>query len=252
MTVLELETPESLGRPCQPLALLTRSHMPDFPAFLLHLQIDKTSNVICSSISRSFEVSGSALSELTEFTLRIYQDIFNKKYEVNEPEMSYWLAPVIKDWKTSTSQPSPDCMIEWAVVKDVCKYPEIEWTIDTPHDQLLNRYLIDRWDGGRRFFSIAVEPEMRPLDPVPRDAASHKHMKNILDYSVSLFAKSRMRATWGHDQPVIRAERLLHRLNWLDDFNEKEKAVKTTCYLCPEPLKFSAVRLLFCLFRAVC
>jgi len=66
-------------------------------------------------------------------------------------------------------------------------------------------------------------------------------MNSILDYTVSLFSKSRARATWREDQPVIRAERVLHRLNLLDERTEKEKTVNTRSYLCPEPLKVSAV-----------
>ena len=241
LTILELENPENLGRPCQPLALLTRTRLPDFPPFLLYLQVDKTSNVLCNPIMKSIEVDNAALRDLTEFTLRIYRDIYNKKYEVNEPGMSYWLAPIVRNWKLCTPNMSPERLIEWEIVKDVCRETEIAWSIDTPLDQLTNRYLVDRWDGGRRFFSTALEPHMHPLDPVPDDAAAHKYMKNILDYSVSLFAKSRLRATWRHNQPVIRADRVLHRLNWLEDFNDKEKVAKTRSYLCPEPLLFSRV-----------
>ncbi|KAL9126422.1 MAG: hypothetical protein Q9217_004514 [Psora testacea] len=242
MTIIELKHPENLGRPCQPLALLTRTPLPEFPPFLLYLQVGKTSDVICSSLSTSFDIGGPTLADVNEFTLRIYKDIFNKTFEVNEAEMSYWLAPVYTDWKTRhATTPSPQKLVDWSVVKQVSNTLEIPWTVDTPHNRLIHKYLIDRWDGGRRFFSIAVEPDIKPLDPVPEDAASHKYMANILDYSVSLYAKSRARVSWRHDQPVMRAEKIQHRLNWLDDLTEKEKNVNSTCYLCPEPLKFSAL-----------
>jgi len=251
LTVIELENPENLGRPCQPLALLTRTKLPDFPPFLLYLQIDKTSNVLCKTLPRSFEVDASSLSQLTEYTLCIYKDLFNKAYEFNEPEMTYWLAPVNECWKNYTDQHSPDTLLDWTSIKHVAQVfqnPDVPWwTIDTPHDQLINRFLIDRWDGGRRFFSVAMEPELRPLDPVPGDAVIEKKKKNmgsILNYSVSLWSKSRAYFNWREDQPVMRAERILHRLNWLDDFSKKEKEVKTTSYLCPEPLRFSTVGIL--------
>ena len=240
-TVIELEKPENLGRDCRPLVMFTRTRLPDFPAFLLHVQIDKTSNVLCTSIPRDFEISPLRLNDLTEFTLRIYKDIYNKTFENNEPEMTYWLAPVTEGWKRAVRQLSLEQIVDWGLVTYIRQNPEIPWTIDTPHDRLINRYLIDRWDGGRRFFSVAVERNLHPTDPVPSNASSHKYMNTILDYTVSLFSKSRARAKWRGDQPVIRAERILHRLNLLDEYSDKEKMVNTRSYLCPEPLRFSAV-----------
>lgn len=243
VTVLELETPELLGRPCQPLALLTRTHLPDLPPFPLYVQSGKTSNVISSSVPESFEINSSTLAEVNVFTLRIYGDIFNKKFEFNEPNMSYWFAPVFVDWRSRGGQDRSEQLIDWNVVKSVSAASDsgIPWTMATPHDQLVGRYLIDRWDGGRRFFSVGLEPDLEPLDPVPGDAAPHKYMANIIDYTVSLFAKSRAKATWRHDQPVIRAEKIMHRLNLLDDYTDQEKKVKTRAYLVPEPLIFSTV-----------
>lgn len=250
LTVIELEHPENLGRPCQPLALLTRTKLPDFPPFLLHLQIDKRSNVLCKSILRSLEVNTAMLSDLTQYTLCIFEDLFNKTYQYDEPKMTYWFAPVKKDWKRYTDQQAPDELFDWGLIKHVARlfrtsdHPETKWSIDIPHDQLVNRFLIDKWDGARRFFSVAIEPEVRPLDPIPGETfqeRKQKHMNNILDYSVSLWSASRAHFKWDEDQPVLRAERILHRLNYLDDFNEKEKKVTTTSFLCPEPFKFSAV-----------
>ena len=241
ITVLELESPKSLGRPCQPLAILTRTKLPKFPPFLLHLHVNKKSNLLCDSISRSFKIDALKLDQLTDFTLRIYKDIYNKTFEVNERQMSYWLAPIVIDWKCYGTEQDAEQVVDWTMLEHIQQHPELAWSINTPHDQIINRYLIDRWDGGRRFFSVAVEPTMQPLDPVPEGIPARKWMNSILDYSVSLFSRSRLRATWREDQPVMRVEKVSHRLNWLDELTEKEKKAETTCYVCPEPLKFSAV-----------
>ena len=241
ITMLELEKPEDLGRPIAPLALLTRTPLPDFPAFLFHLQNDKTSNVRCTSISEPFVIDSSQLGQLNEFTLRIYYDIFNKKFEVNEPEMSYWLAPASSCWVNGGSGEKPHSLIDWPTVKYVAKTPEIKWTADFPNDELVNRYLVDKWDGGRRWISTGLEPGMKPSDPVPGNPVKQKYMDNIINYSVTLFKNSRTKVTWQEDQPVIRAERILYRLNWLDTFTEQEKNVVSRSYVCPEPLKISAL-----------
>lgn len=119
-------------------------------------------------------------------------------------------------------------------------------SIDMPTEQLLNRYLTDPWDGGRKYFSHAIASSLRPQDPVPSDAAPSKTTKfgnNILDYTLSLTRESRKRhaATWCLDQPVITAEKVLHRLNLLDEHSENEKNVNTKAYICPQPLHISAV-----------
>ena len=241
MTVLALEKPENLGRPSQPLALLTRTPMPNFPPILLYLQEKKPSQVICTSILNSMKVTESILTKINVFTLRIYKDIYNKKYEENLADMSYWISPVVHHAKLDKKGLLPESLIDWSVLQDVYENTELGWDINKPHSYLENRYMVDKWDGGRRFFSISVIPELRPQDPVPADAAVHKYMTNILDYSVTLFKKSREKAKWNPDQPVVLAHRILHRLNWLDDLTEKEKEGRTISYVCPEPLLISAV-----------
>lgn len=252
MTILELQVPENVGRPCQPLALLTRTRLPDFPQFLLHLQTGKSSKLLCTSLQQSLDIGTTALTEINEFTLRIYKDVFNKTFEVNEPQMSYWLAPIFSDWKSRGSHTPielidwsivhfPDDPVHWQVVSDRLGSKSLAWTSDTPEDQLVNRFIIDPGTGANRFFSVAIEPNMRPLDPVPENVVKNRYMKSILDYSSSTWTNSRDKQAWHHDQPVLRAHKALHRLEWLEDLKQKDKDVKTECFICPQPLRFSVV-----------
>ena len=242
LTVLSLETPENLGRPCQPLALLTRTKLPDIPPFPLHLQVGKVSQLLCTSISTSLDVSSTALTELNEFTLRIYFDIFNKRFEINEPQMSYWLAPIVSSWETSRVCDSPDELIDWTVLAHVSKNVETPWTVNTPHAEIIDRYLIDKWTGANRFYSLEIKSDLKPSDPVPEGTAKAKDMSSIIGYTISyLYKNSKQKLTWEDNQPVILAHKILHRLNLLDEITEKEKGVNTTAYLCPQPLKISAV-----------
>lgn len=241
VTVLELEHPENLGRPCQPLALLTRTRLPHLPPFPLNLQVDKSSDLVSQSLAEPMDIEDETLDDVNQYTLRIYKDIFNKTFEVNVAQMSYWIAPVFPDWGHRNADHNTAKIVDWDSIKYVAANEELPWTVDTPHSQLVNKYVVDRWDGGRRFFTEEMEPGMKPTDEVPGDAAKHRHMNSIIDYSVSLFAKSRARATWCSDQPVIRAHRVLHRINWLGDFPEKDTMVKTRSYICPEPLRFSSL-----------
>lgn len=246
LTILSLEAPENVGRPCQPLALLTRTRLPEIPSFTLHLQADKVSQLLCTSVSTSLKLGGTVLTELNDFTLRIYYDIFNKTFEVNEPQMSYWLAPIVKSWETSRKRDPPDQLIDWAILAHVSQHSDIPWTIDMPHAELIDRYLVDKFHGGNRFYSLEIKPNLKPSDPVPEGTAKAKHMDSIINYTIShLYKNAKRYVKWEDDQPVILAHRILHRLNLLDEITEKEKDVNTTAYLCPQPLKISAVSWLF-------
>lgn len=242
MTIFSLEKPENLGRASQPMALLTRTRMPAFPSVLLYLQVDRTSHMVFKSSKESFSVSRDDLARLNAFTLRIYKDMYNKKFEVNETAMSYWFAPVSRNDEALAGKPLRN-LLDWETINYVSENEEWQWKVDCPPLELENRYLVDKWDGGRRFWSLKVLPHLRPDDPVPHDATSHKYMASILDYSVSLFPKARKKAVWRQDQPVIYAHRILHRLNWLDELTEKELNVNKVAYVCPEPLLVSAVSL---------
>ncbi len=194
----------------------------------------------------SLDVSSTVLKELTDFTLRIYYDIFNKKFEVNELQMSYWIAPIVDSWSISRERDPPNELIDWAVLARVSQYLETPWTVDTPHVELIDRYLVDKWTGGNRFYSLKIMSGLKPTDPVPEGTAKAKHMDSIINYTTSyLYKNSRLKAKWEENQPVILAHKILHRLNLLDEITEKEKGVNTTAYLCPQPLRISAVSLDF-------
>ena len=239
--VIVLENPKSLGRPYRPLAILTRAPLPEIPTFPLHLQPGLSSGVLGHAVQKYLIPSESKLTSLTSFTLRIFKDVFNKTYEVNQRQMSYWLAPMIEQLPEDITAALPSLLIDWSILDLVHIHDEIPWNIDVPHADLANRYLVDRWDGGRRFFSVGVVPELHALDPLPPGCPAHKYMNNILEYTVSLFSKSRARVTWRHEQPVILAHRVLHRRNLLDEIDAAEKEIPTLSYVCPEPLRFSAL-----------
>ena len=243
MTILALEVPTKLGRPSQPLAILTRTRLPEFPPILMHVQLNQTSHMLSISMQESLKLSDTILERLTSFTLRIFRDVFNKEYETNEPGMSYWLAPVAENPAIWNWRSDPRKVIDWETLNYVAENNEWQWDTDQPNEKLANRYVVDKWDGGRRFFSIGVVPNLRATDPVPDDAATHKYMGTIINYSVSLFPRARAKAVWKQDQPVFFAHRIIHRLNWLDEYNEQQKTANVNAYLCPEPLLFSAVRM---------
>ncbi|KAH0556704.1 hypothetical protein GP486_005507 [Trichoglossum hirsutum] len=240
LTTLELAEPEGLNRAYQPLGILTRSRLPNFPRFPVHLESSK-SDVICTSVSQSIHITESLLETFTKFTLRIFHAIFNKVYEHNVENTPYWLVPITPGATVSQNDSAPKDLIQWDVLELVADHGELHWDKSVDAAFFKERFLVDPWDGSRRFFTVGVAPEFRPLDPVPPDTAPGKYMDNILEYSISLWKKARSKHQFSTDQPVILAHRVLHRRNWLDEITEKEKESISKCYVCPEPLKVSTV-----------
>lgn len=240
VTVLDLSV--QMDMPHQPLGFLTRKPLPQFPSFPLYLNTGTLTWATSIPLKSSITTPADVLKQVTIYTLRIFLDLFNKTYEDDVTKMSYWLIPLRIDIAYS-SDSRPSDLLDWKAVRTVCENEEYKWTSETASSFLVDKFLIDPWDGGRRYFSTGIHPTYKATDPVPQDAVKEKHMKNILDYSISLFKSSRAKFAhaWDLNQPVMVAKKVLHRRNLLAEADTKERAMRSIAYLCPEPLKISAV-----------
>ena len=236
MTIVDF--PDGLKREHRPLVFLTRTKMPEFPTFPVFLDDGQMSRVVTRQMEQALPVDQKMLVKLSKTTFRIFQDVFSKKYEEHEAKLSYWLVPG-SSVADKPDSPEPADHIDWAMVHKTAESDGYKWSSKMPNDFLVNRFIVDPTDGSRKFNSIAVEHGMKPLDPVPADAAKYKYMKNIMDYSVSLYKNSRANATWDLNQPVLRSELFITRRNMLATPEQKEQKLRTTVYLCPEPLRIS-------------
>ncbi|KAF2772908.1 dsRNA-specific nuclease [Teratosphaeria nubilosa] len=258
-----VDFPDGLERPHQPFAFLTRTKMPDeFPDFMLYLHDGRATRVLSKTLRKPLEV-GARLDLLSTFTFRIFQDVFSKRYEYDPAQLSYWLAPLLQQDKTSIRycatfaldlHEEPGKILDWSLLQEVMDHEEYKWTPEMPPEALADRFMVDRWDGGRKLYSKGVCPDLKPQDPVPSEAASVKAMQmgSILDYSISLFKKSREKATWEPNQPVVETEKvMINRRNMLAPPDKKEVDLKTKAWACPEPLRISVLppRFAVCCFK---
>lgn len=245
LTTVDMDA--GLDRPHQGLGLLTRMPLPQFPKFPIYLKDDETSHVIMVPLSKPVEVTAETLGLFTSYFHHVYEDIFHKDFETDPIKMYYWQVPLRRLEAPITASTAPEDVIDMAQVRSVCAKPEYRWTPEMPAELLPDKYIVDRGAGGRRFYSIRVMPNLKPLDPVPVNVPAWKWNDNILDYSVSLWKKDRARRKWDENQPVMEVEKIGHRRNWLavvdskDDEEVKEIKGKNIAYLCPEPLRVSAV-----------
>ncbi|KAF2671699.1 hypothetical protein BT63DRAFT_177682 [Microthyrium microscopicum] len=243
LTVIDIEG--SLERPHQPLGILTRQPLPNFPKFPLFLTQGNVPFVACKSVQTAIPCSPSFLSKATKFSLVLLKDIFNKDYEEDVAKMPYWLVPVTF---------APDYQVDSATLDLIATKKaeprsaehEYGWQRDTPDEAIADKYIIDIWQGGRRFFSIKVDPTKCSGDPVPEGAPPTKYMDSILEYSISLWKKQRelWAKVWDKKQPVLECEQPQTRRNLLgkpqrDEIKQLQGLQRV--YVCPQPLKISVI-----------
>ncbi|KAK8161000.1 hypothetical protein BKA80DRAFT_311181 [Phyllosticta citrichinensis] len=248
-TIIEL--PDGLDRPHQPLAIFTRKPLPKIPSFPLFLNSGKKSRVDLRPENIKFTCSHEQLVKLSSYTFRIFFDIYNKKFEEDIANLSYWLAPVTPSYFMRENREDLEELLDWPALEAVYKTDEHKGYRfrrgEYPDDFLLNKYLVDQFDGGRRFYSERINPDLKPTDPVPEDAIRAKKPEqrtDILNYSISLYKMSRQKQDpiWDRQQPVVEARQVLHRRNMLAGAETKELELRTKVYLCPEPLRISALK----------
>ncbi|KAH0127865.1 dicer-like protein, partial [Aureobasidium melanogenum] len=223
-----IDVSEGLGRPHQPLLLVTRRPMPNFPDFPLFLNDGCRTDVKLTALTTPYTVTEAELAKFNSFTLSIFKDLYNKTYEFDLLNMSYWLVPFDQSAQLVDTQDAPSQLIDWATL-----------------NYLLDKFFIDPWDGGRRFFSARVATEYKLSDPVPEGCVASRRQADIINYTVSLWRKTRetKKTSWNLEQPVLEAEKILHRRNMLAEPTVKEvqDAAKVRSFICPEPLIISAL-----------
>lgn len=239
LTVIDFA--DRLERDHQPFAMLTKTPMPQFPSFPIFLNDGKMSQVVSQSVNQPLLCTDEVVRLLTTFTLRVFKDVFSKTYEDDVRQFSYWLAPVTKgDYETSAS---PSSLLDWSLLHEVAALEGYQWSADMPNEALTDRFIVDKWDGGRKFYSKGVDPSRKPLDPVPAGTAKSKWKGTILNYSNSMWKSTRekFKDVWDIDQPVMEAQKVVTRRNFLAAPSSKELQDFTKAFICPQPLQISVL-----------
>lgn len=238
-----MESPQTMGKQTRPLIILTRKKLPPIPDTPLFFGNGSSSLLKLVSPSAPITLSPGQVEALLSFTLKIFEDIFSKSYEVQAAEMPLFLAPCAESHGEILEKGAHE--IFWGFLHEICDHPFLKWEKqdeDFFHDKLV----IDPFDGSRKFFIHGMHPGLKPSDPTPSYAPmpqsrSYRSVTaNIKEYSNSLYMKARERAQWKDDQPVVYAEIISLRRNFLSQFDLREHEQNRCCIIL-EPLKISSV-----------
>jgi len=247
-SVLKLDEPEALNRSSKPLILLTRTLLPELPSFPLFFGLGKTSAASVISLTDPIDISGSEIEALKVFTLRVFEDVFSKEYDTDVASLPYFLAP---------TRLSHDCNLTGESSRDIVDWEYLESTKGRKYQDrsdekygsasVLDKYVVDRFSGARKFFLRCIREDLKPLDSVPegvqspRTNAWKRVEHNIKEYSDSAWLRTRSTRCFKDVQPVYEAELVSLRRNLLDEAADLQVYQNSTCYIILEPLCISMV-----------
>lgn len=249
--VLTLSNPNALGRPSRPLLILTRKPLPQmrpFPLYFGPAEQGMVSNVALQALDTSLSVSGEDLDAFTKFTLKLFLDVFNKRYEHNA-ELPYFFAPThtTHDFTALASSNIRD-LIDWPLLHHVLHTDAELYTGREPDEFFRDKYIVDPHDGSRRFWLRGIRRDLQCDSPVPKDVAYNPNNRqwkrgevahNILNWSVTAWKATRGAKIFNEKQPVAVGLIASLRRNFLVDIKEERK--NPFCYFILEPMRISPV-----------
>ncbi|ROW16837.1 hypothetical protein VPNG_01696 [Cytospora leucostoma] len=252
-TALILSRPNAVGRPSRPLLMLTRKPLPQIKSFPLYFgssgQHGLSSNITCRTLDISVEPTEDELQLFTRFTLKIFHDIFNKRYVAIADAMPYFFAPTNLDHTSAFSEfSSLRGVIDWPILRSVMQTDAIPYRGDEPEDFYVNKYIVDPHDGSRRFWLRGIRKDLTPHSPVPADVEhfpGYRQWKraevahDILNWSVTSWKATReaREMTWNEKQPVVVGLYASLRRDFLSELEAAQK--NPFCYFILEPLRIS-------------
>ncbi|GAP82698.2 putative RNase3 domain-containing protein [Rosellinia necatrix] len=251
VTVIRLSDPKALGRPSRPLALLTRESLPRIASFPIYFGNQQMSSVECFPLSISLHCSLGEIDGLNNFTLRVFKDVFSKGYESEVENMPYFFAPLAysHDSEHLMSDADPRAVIDWSCIHKIHNGPTtIAWE-NQPEDIFNDRFVIDPYDGSRKFYTTRTRPDLNSTDPqlpgLPRSRRGLISGEDSIDIwnsiVASLWRKSRGNLTRREDLPVVEAEYIPLRRNLLDQFDNTIDGTQRKCFLVFQTLKISVI-----------
>lgn len=254
VNIVVLDHPDCLERASQPLALLTRARLVQLPSFMVHFGANRHCAVKCVTMQTPLKIDERVLSHIDTFTLCIFDDVFSKEYQSDVAKMPYFFAPILQN-AVINGVSDPFNLVDWNALQSVYDHQRTwkpnpwenqSWKTD-PDGSFAGKYVTDPFDGSRKLFIEGYAPQYKPLDPVPEGSAprsgTRKDNSNIMEYSCSLWAKSRKQRVFDPNQRVFEAQLVSLKRNLLDQFDATEEEQSKKCFIILETLRVSCVRI---------
>lgn len=244
VTVVELTRRSEmfLGHEQGIICIATREKLPRMPRFPLFGTSGGQSEVQLVRLEKPVLLTQEQLKLFDVFTDRAFMDVFNKHFEITYSTLRYWLAPLKGDQFSADSIGAD--IVDWDLLNHVASARDMDWGPGKSPHVLVQRFLIDRVDRSRRFIVHEYAHGYGPTDLVPGEISKAGEFENIRDYSYNAGKRKKWtQVKWEipDDEPIFRAERLLHRLNFLDPPSGRDAEAIYDALICPSNFNISMI-----------
>ena len=244
LTIIELTRRSEmfLGREQGIICIATREKLPRMPSFSLFGTGGGESEVRLVRLEKPVLLTQEQLKLFDVFTDRAFMDVFNKHFEITYSTLRYWLAPLNGDQFSADSIGAD--IVDWSMLNHVASARNMDWEPGQSPHVLTKKFLVDRTDRSRRFIVYGYAEGYKPTDLVPGEISKAGEFENIRDYSYNAGKRRKWaQVKWviPDDEPVFRAERLLHRLNFLDRPSERDVEAIYDALICSSNFNVSMI-----------
>ncbi|KAH8113318.1 ribonuclease III [Phellopilus nigrolimitatus] len=229
-----------------PILLLTRLPLP--PISPMKIFFSGTPGKVHFKRAEEFEIDKDRLEDIYKYTIRVIRCITNRPYICALDNMTYFLAPLPRDYEAEISDDGPDDGQRWDFPNVVDHIPwdkiqlaaekfavvlnsqDLETLIEDTDDAMIQ----DRWaEFTRRYFCVRMRPDLTPLSK-PEDSPRERDYDNLVEY-----CRARRKGFGGlqnYKQPVIEVERTPMLINHLSPTSKPINETKhhPAKYLIPE------------------
>ncbi|RVX74286.1 hypothetical protein B0A52_02118 [Exophiala mesophila] len=234
--------------------LFTRRPLPPIPKFPVFLDENVEHEVLFSSLPSSVSVTTEQIDHLTCYTLNaVFADIFNKVYEAESHNMSYWLAPP----SNHTDDDSFDALVDFKELTTAASPERLQWKTINPLSEShcpsvdagkwQNAFLVDPGSGKFHYLTNNTVAGVTIWDKPPANAfrGDKKYDDTIVEFTDSTWRrKGKDLKTFADKydarQPVINATLIISGRNFLESCPEDQQR-SGSCYIAPQPLEVARV-----------
>lgn len=248
-TIIAIDGSVLAGKYGRNLCLLTRFRLPQITPTELYVNRVEKTNAALIHCNNAMKISEDELAMLANFTITMFKDIFSKEYDCTADAFPYFMAPCVSilDPITYSNKIDAPSVIDWPLLDAINSTGAATDLTDSSGEAFQKRFVVDPWDGSRKFLTKSVNTNLRAFDPVPvgvpnPKARGYRHVEHtVAEYSNSLSLPARRRMKWNPEQPVFDAELLPIRRNLLCPPCGDDDETCKDCFIILEPLIVSQV-----------